>query len=93
MDNKSASFLACLKEFKLTFVQDNLNRVYKYDKIMRTMLGVRGNQRKKDLPKEMTSDLEISCSLSFGMNQPPFSERPLSILITVTAYNILRVYL
>ena len=93
VDSKSASFLACLKEFKLSFVQSNLNRIYKTDKIIRTMLGVRKNKNKADLPKEMSSDLEIQCSLSFGMNQPPFTERPLSILITVDALNLLRVYL
>lgn len=60
---------------------------------MQTMLGYRGRDRLRALPKELTSDLEINCSLSFGMNEPPFTQRLHSILITVDAYNMLRVYL
>ena len=32
------------------------------------MLGLRGAAKKKLLPKELSSDLEIHCSLSYGMN-------------------------
>lgn len=60
---------------------------------MQTMLGHRNKSRQRALPKELASDLEIHCSLSYGMNEPPFTQRPLSILITVDAHNMLRVYL
>ena len=60
---------------------------------MQTMMGLRVGKNKKLLSKELTSDLEIQCSLSYGMNQPPHTQTLLSILITVDAYNVLRCYL
>ena len=74
-------------------MQESLNEVLQKDLIMQTMLGHRTKARQRALPKELTSDLEINCSLSYGMNEPPFTQRLLSILITVDAYNMLRVYL
>ena len=74
-------------------MQQNLDEVFKKDLILQTMLGLRGAAKKKLLPKELSSDLEIHCSLSYGMNQPPHTQTLLSILITVDAHNILRGYL
>ena len=56
------------------------------------MIGARGAQRKKLLPKELASDIEIHCSLSFGLNQPPMTQQMLALLITVDAFNVLYVY-
>lgn len=56
------------------------------------MIGARGGQKKKILPKELASDIEIHCSLSFGLNQPPMTKQMLSLLITVDAQNVLYVY-
>ena len=69
-----------------------MNEVLQKDLIIQTMLGHRGKNRQRALPKELSSDLEVQCSLSFGMNEPPFTQRLISILITVDAYNMLRVY-
>ena len=93
VDGKVTKFLQCLHDFKIKFVNDSLNEVLEKDLIMQTMLGHRNKTRQRALPKELTSDLEIHCSLSYGMNEPPFTQRLLSILITIDAYNKLRVYL
>ena len=60
---------------------------------MQTFLGYRNKTRQNALPRELSSDVEIQSSLSYAMNEPPFTQRLLSILISVDAYNILRVYL
>ena len=60
---------------------------------MQTMLGHRSRKRQALLPSQLASDVEIHCTLSYGLNEPPFTQRLLSILITVDAYNMLRVYL
>lgn len=93
VDAKITKFLQCLAEFKINFVQSCLNQVFEKDLVMQTLLGHRGKKRQSALPKQLTSDLEIHCSLSYGMNEPPFTQKLLSILITVDAYNMLRVYL
>lgn len=93
VDGKVAKLLQCLHDFKIKFVQESLNEVLQKDLILQTILGHRNKARQRALPKELTSDLEINCSLSYGMNEPPFTQRLLSILITVDAYQILRVYL
>jgi len=49
--------------------------------------------KKKNFPKEFTSDLEIHCSLSYGMNQPPFTQVLVALLLTVDAENVLRLYM
>ena len=86
-------FLQCLGEYKFNYVQQSLEAVFQKDLILQTMMGLRGGNKKKLLPKELTSDLEIHCSLSYGMNQPPHTQTLLSILIIVDAYNVLRCYL
>ena len=68
VDQKVHKFLQCLGEYKFNFVQQNLDEVFKKDLILQTMLGLRGANKKKLLPKELSSDLEIHCSLSYGMN-------------------------
>ena len=68
VDQKVHKFLQCLGEYKFNFVQQNLDEVFKKDLILQTMLGLRGANKKKILPKELSSDLEIHCSLSYGMN-------------------------
>jgi hypothetical protein len=47
----------------------------------------------KQIPKTLTSDVQIHCSLSFNMNQPPLTQQLVGMLITVDAFNVLRVYL
>ena len=56
------------------------------------MIGARGAAKKKLLPKELASDIEIHCSLSFGLNQPPMTQQMLALLITVDAVNMLHVW-
>ena len=68
VDWKVHKFLQCLGEYKFNYVQQNLDAVFQKDLILMTMLGLRGGNKKKMLPKELTSDLEIHCSLSYGMN-------------------------
>ena len=68
VDQKVHKFLQCLGEYKYNYVQQNLDAVFQKDLILQTMLSLRGTNKKKLLPKELTSDLEIHCSLSYGMN-------------------------
>ena len=68
LTQKQKMVLACLNEFRLTYVQKELNAVFQKDYIQRTMIGARGGQKKKILPKELASDIEIHCSLSYGLN-------------------------
>jgi len=93
VDGKVAKFLQCLNDFKTKFITDSLNAVFAKDLILQTLLGHRGGKRQKILPRELASDVEIHCTLSYGLNEPPFTQRLLSILITVDADNVMRVYL
>jgi hypothetical protein len=89
---KQKSYLIALTEFRLSYVQNELNKVFQTDNIQKIMLGARGKDRKKVLPRELASDIEIHCSLSYSMNQPPFTQQILSILLTVDAHNVLHVF-
>mmetsp|Transcript_8176 Transcript_8176/g.11322 ORF Transcript_8176/g.11322 Transcript_8176/m.11322 type:complete len:101 (-) Transcript_8176:1651-1953(-) len=93
VDGKVAKFLQCLNDFKTRFITDSLNEVFSKDLILQTLLGHRGSRRQNILPGQLASDLEIHCTLSYGLNEPPFTQRLLSILMTIDAYNMLRVYL
>jgi hypothetical protein len=59
VDQKVHKFLQCLGEYKYNYVSQNLDSIFQKDLILQTMLGLRGAQKKKLLPKELTSDLEI----------------------------------
>ena len=81
-----------LDELRLAYVQQSLNEIFQKDYIQRNMLGARGANKKKLQPRELTSDIEVHCSLSFGLNQPPILQQILAVLITVDAFNVLRVF-
>jgi len=77
----------------MSYVQNELNEVFNRDQIILSYLGMKHQGKIKQIPKSLTSDVQIQCSLSFNMNQPPLTQQLVGILITVDAYNMLRVYL
>lgn len=79
-------YLQCLQEFRKTYVQHHLNRVFQSDTVLHQLLTKKGN-------RELASDLEVHCSLSFNLAQETITEQLLALLITVDAVNVLRVYL
>lgn len=54
------------------------------------MLGLAGE---KNIPHEFASDVEINCSLTYNMNQPPFTALLIAVQLTMDAHNVLRAYL
>ena len=64
--------------------------IYKNDKILRNMLGF--TKKKLDFPRGLASDLEVHCSLSFCLHQPPEIGNVQSVLLTVDAVGVLRAY-
>lgn len=67
-----------------------LQMIYKNDQILRNMLGF--TKQKLDFPRGLASDLEVHCSLSFCLNQPPETGNVQSVLLTVDAVGVLRAY-
>jgi len=58
----------------MSYVQEELNEVFKRDQILQSYLGLKHLGKIKQIPKHLTSDVQIHCSLSFNMNQPPLTQ-------------------
>jgi|LauGreDrversion4_2_1035121.scaffolds.fasta_scaffold74721_3 hypothetical protein len=52
----------------MSYVQEELNEVFKRDQILLSYLGLKHQGKTKQIPKNLTSDVQIHCSLSFNMN-------------------------
>ena len=80
----------CLSEFRVSYVFNALQQIYKNDTILRNMLGL--DKKNKSFTQGLASDLEVHCSLSFSLHQPPKIGNLQAILITVDSVGMLRVY-
>jgi hypothetical protein len=55
--NKIAPYLQCLSEFRMSYVQEKLNEVFKSDQILLSYLGLKHQGKTKQIPKNLTSDV------------------------------------
>lgn len=69
--NKVLPYLNCLSEFRLTYVQKELDSTFQKDEILKNYLGIKSQNKAKITPSELISNVEIQCSLSVNINQPP----------------------
>ena len=66
--NKVLPYLNCLSEFRLTYVQKELDSTFQKDEILKNYLGIKTQNKAKVISSELISNVEIQCSLSVNIN-------------------------